>query len=316
MWRWLGPAVLLASICVVVACGYGAHDAGPCIGDDGEPEWGLFGPTVNAGSEFHRELYRTYAARLDAELGETAKLTLTIRNKTAEAQTLTTMYTTPVEFIVAVQDDCRQFWSSIGGISHRAALLRFGPGEEKTFTGEWNFLLNGEEKVPWGKYIAYALVGLHDGIDGERVGLYEYTGRAGQLTGVMAAFRYIRVEERHLRAARVVHPPTPVDPHACGEPLRASRREELMWLANTRPPDDLIHASRVLEKRGDALRALRDGDDRIIQVHAGTLLDENRRITQEFGIRVVVSEPLPEDWELPECLEDVPVQVVVDLDGH
>ena len=305
MWRWMSLVVLAALVCAALACGDSTHDAGPCVDENGEPAYELFVHPVIADVEFYRELYQTYDARLDVDFGETTKLTLTIRNKTTEAQTLTTTRKLPVSFVIT-PTDCRGFWYSYPGDPYPATRLRFGPGEEKKYTSEWGLLFNGKDAVPLGTPLfIYAFVGVRDGMDGERV-------------GAMAAFRRIRVKEKHLRALRIEHPPVPVDPSACGGLLKASRRELAIFYEKGIPPDAYLHAANAFVAHRDELLALR-GSNYISEVYTGNLLDENRQaIETMFGIRVVVSEPLPEDWELPvpECLEGAPVQVVVELDRY
>ncbi len=304
MWRRWIIAGLVAVTLVAVACGDGTHDLGPCVSDEGESEWGLSSPPANAGGEFYEELYRTYDARLDVDLGETAELTLSIRNKTDEAQTLIALYRTPADFSISFGDSCLSFWPTWGHLKG-PMRLHFEPGEEKVYTEEWDFLLNGMEIASAGEYIAYAFVGLHVGVDEEDIDSY----------GMITAFKRFRVSNKHLRAAHIEHPPAPME-STCGDPLDASRREIEQWIEHGETPYSLAYATIVLEVDGGELRAIRDRDDRLIRVYPWTLLDENRQPVNAFGIRAVVSEPPPREWNLPTCLDGVPVQVVVKSDGY
>ena len=284
MWRLLGFAAVFVTL-GALACGYGAHDAGPCVIDPTDPtETRTSGFAINTRDESYRQFFRWYAASLDVDFGKTTKLTLTIRNKTSKRRTLVTGDVPPAVFTVNPPDCSSSVWNShwFRDLDH-TTYMHFEPGEERTFTGEWNLLVNGfEDMVPSGEYIAHGMVNVYDMEQRHAV--------------KVLAFKRIRVGDRERRVALPEHPPAPVDPDACGEPLRshASARQEL---------DD----------HGGTLWHFKDRNGLVIRFFPWKLVDEKRRPTGAFGVRVRVSEPPPEDWDLPKCVGRAPVQAVVDL---
>ncbi len=286
MWRWWILAGLAAMGLGVVGCGDGTHDVGLCA-DRGslKRSWESYIDTGTVDDEFYRELYRTFAPRLDVSLGETAKLTLTIRNRSDEAQTLTMRYHAPNVIFTITKPDCDPIWFSpkVKGVE-RKTEVRFEPGEEKRYVsrGEWNFQVEGFGSKVWpGWYLAHAIVGVYDESEEERI-------------GVMVAYRRFYVREADLFAARDEHPPALADPSACGGPVRG-----------------IEHALRERDEHGGWLDNLRFRDNRFRYAPAAPLLDENRLPVGAYGIRVIVRGPLMDDWGLPDCVGELPVQVVV-----
>ena len=210
MWRWWGLVVLLASVCAVTACG-GAHDIGPCANSGNlKRSWESSIDTGTVDDEFYRELYRTYAPRLDVDLGETVKLTLAIRNRSDEAQTLKMRYHTPNAIFTITWPDCEPIWFSpkVKGVE-RSTEVRFEPRERKQYAsrGEWDYQVEGfGHKVAPGWYLAHAIVGVYDEADEERI-------------SVMVAYRRFYVREVESFGAHDEYPPAPVDASACGGPV-------------------------------------------------------------------------------------------------
>ena len=281
MWRWWIGAGLVVMALGVVGCGDNAHDVGPCA-DSGflRDSWKSWVDTGTVDDEFYRELYRTYAPRLDVDVGETVKLNLAIRNKTAEAQKLTPEHTPFVTFSIT-WPDCEPLWFSTSRHAEPKTNLRFEPGEEREYPslGEWNFQVEdfGDSAGP-GWYLAHAIMGVYDEDAEERV-------------GVMVAYRRFYVREKDLFGARDEYPPAPVDPSACGGPV---------W--------DVDDALRERDEHGDWLDVR---NSPFTYTPAAPLLDGNRRSMHEYGIRVVVREYVAGGLELPECVGKLPVQVVV-----
>ncbi len=295
MWRWWILAGLVVMALGVSACGDGTHDVGLCADQghlkrswESDIRWELSGDTGTVDDEFYQELYRTFAPRLDVKLGETAKLTLTIRNRSDEAQTLTMRYYAANVIFTITTPGCFPVWFSpkVEGIERRTEV-RFEPGEEKQYEsrGEWNFQVEDLGHKVWpGWYLAHAIVGVYDESEEERI-------------GVMVAYRRFYVREAELFGARDEHPPAPVDPSSCGGPVRG-----------------IEQASREREEHGGWLRDLRDiqsWDRRFRYALAAPLLDENRLFVGVYGLRVVVRGPLMDDLRLPDCVGKLPVQVVV-----
>ena len=80
------------------------------------------------------------------------------------------------------------------------------------------------------------------------------------------------------------------------------------------------HVRQVMERRSDVLKEWRRWSEEVL---AADIMDEDRMPTGRRGIRVVKyapaekPEPLSEDpalRNLPDCLDGVPVQLVVTLD--
>ncbi len=292
MWRWWILAGLVVMALGVAACGDRTHDVGPCADRrslqrswESSVGWELSGDMGTVDDEFYRDLYRAFAPRLDVNVGETTKLTLSIRNRSDKTPTLTMRYHMPNVIFTITTPDCDPIWFSpkVKGVDRRTEV-RFDPGEEKQYVsrGEWDFQVEGfGHKVPPGWYLAHALVGVYDETDEERIGL-------------MVAYRRFYVGEAELFTARDEHPPAPVDPSACGGPVRR-----------------LEHVLREHDEHEGWIDSLRSRDNRFIYVTSAPLLDENRLSVSAYGIRVMVRAPLMDDWGLPDCVGELPVQVVV-----
>ncbi len=259
---------------------------GPCANSGNlKRSWESSIDTGTVDEEFYRELYRTYAPRLDMDLGETAKLSLSIRNRSDEAQTLPMRYHAPNVIFTITWPDCEPIWFSpkVKGVE-RSTEVRFEPREQKQYAsrGEWDYQVEGfGHKVPPGWYLAHAIVGVYDEADEERI-------------GVMVAYRRFYVREVESFGARDERPPAPVDASACGGPV---------W--------GVEDALRERDEHGGWLTEdLRYRDNRFIYLLAAPLLDGNRRSMREYGIRVIVRGPQVGDLGLPDCVGKLPEQVV------
>ena len=136
-----------------------------------------------------------------------------------------------------------------------------------------------------------------------RTGTTQYDHRhveGGTLTGLATrksddAPMLVTVDEVRINTTRPSHPPTSVNVSACGEPASDARVHQVME-----------GHSEMLEEWGHWA----------VWVLAADLLDDSRMSTGRRGIRVV--HVLPQNVladsplrNLPECLDGVPVQLVV-----
>ncbi len=263
-------AVLTASGCVDV------HDAGPCVGATYEDSnFRGFAPLV--GVEFHR----SYASRLDVDFGETAKLTFTIRNRRNYRQTFAPVREPPV-FVVTTPDCRRIVWRSPWAHTS-AAQVRFEPGEEKEFSGEWSLTDDWGQMVPPGDYIVHAVVEM-------------FRGPNDWVMAKLVVFERVHVGEEQLRAARPKHPPVPPDP-SCGKPTH-TRVSTVMGGSEY---EDVLYA---LDLRS------------AVKIFPGSMpiLNVNREPTGVYGIRIVIWEKNTMRVNVPDCIRGVPLQVLIRSD--
>ena len=276
MWRWWIFAGVVVMALGVVACG--VRDPGRCIGST-IPEGGYWFPFSPFGTQAREELHRRYPSALSVDFGEDTWLVMTMRNAQDYGRTLTAR-AAPLPAFVVTTPDCREVWRSSMNQYSATIHLRFEPHETRVFAGSWSLTDNWGEMVPPGDYYVYGIVEVEEEPAGEDVQL--------------VASGAVRVEEAHLSAVRPRNPPTPASPSACGEPVSEAR------------------VRRVVDERSETL-----SEWQAIEVLIADLLDENRVTTRRRGIRVVVYVPAwmptPESVlrRVPECLEGVPVQVVV-----
>ncbi len=232
-----------------------------------------------------------FASRLDVDFGETAGLTLSLRNARSYPQSISTGYSPIVGFSVTTPD-CELVWESPVFRLLPMVHLAFEPREEKDFVDEWSFVDDWGELVPPGDYVVHTNMVIHGVVvPGFIAPELFYTGNLADWDARLLRFRRIHVGEEQLSAVRFEHPPTTVDPSACGDPA------------------DETYIRQVMDKYEDTLQI----KDFLYGVRDAYLLDENRRPTEVRGIRVVV-QSLPQDSSarnLPKCLDGVPVQVVV-----
>ena len=129
------------------------HGVGPCALDP-DGAWYLMESAELVDDEF----WQSYAPRLDVDFGETAKLTLTLRNTRDEERILTTTRHARVTYVVTARN-CAVVWRSPSDKHAWTAPLQFGPGEERMHTGEWSLTDNGGAMVdPPGEYFVHAIV--------------------------------------------------------------------------------------------------------------------------------------------------------------
>ncbi len=278
MWRWWILAGLVVMALGAVACADPSLQA-RCFGSS--PDEGVnptFAPQPN------REFHRLFSSRLDVVLWETARLTIVVQNTQDYNQVLNTGLVPPANFLV-IEPDCRLVWHSPRAQLLPSYQLEFEPHEVKGFSGEWSLIDDWGALISPGDYIVYGSMAADVRSDAE-------TSRHAQL--VVSAV--VEVDEARIGAARPAHPPTPLDPSACGpEPASEAR----------------VH--KVMEEHSETLR---EWDRWAVRVLAADLLDESRMSTGRRGIRVVSwpLENMPGDsplHSLPECLDGVPVQLVV-----
>lgn len=243
------------------------------------------------------ESYRYFSSRLDADFGETVWLMMEIENINERERHIVAGLS-PIVRILVTTHECVVIWHSPFR-GHSAGLefdVRFMPGEMMKFGDEWSFTDNWGEMVSPGGYLPHV-----------SLEVVEYNPPGSGLRSERArhtVFERIGVTEEQLKAARPAYPPTPVDPSACGgnSPGEAYAR----W---------------VMDKHSEMLEEWRHWSAAVLST---SLLDESRQPTGARGIRVVVEEWRVKEaeeveeavmgWELlPECLEDVPVQLVVRL---
>lgn len=277
MWRWWTLAVLLVMTLGAMACA-DPRDPGRCIGsspDEDDRFW--------FGAQPSREFHRLYSSRLDVVLGEAARLTIVVQNTHNYNQVLNTGLAPPASFVVT-EPDCQVVWHSPLNQLLPRYQLEFEPHEVKGFSGEWSLTDNWGESIPSGTYFVYGIMVADEKSDAEYP----------QHTRLVVA-ETVDVGETHIGAARPGHPPTPLDASACGEPASEAR----------------IH--RAMEDHSEMLE---EWGRWAVWVLAADLLDESRMSTGRRGIRVV--HVLPRDVledsplrNLPECLDGVPVQLVV-----
>ncbi len=287
MWLWWILVVALASISGLSACGYSGapKNVSPCTFYAPKDQAHMYGPLPS------EEFYRSFSSPLVVEFGETAVLTMEMKNVSARGQTIgwelgpDVRVTTP---------QCEMVWyAPFFGHMLAGSDLYFRPGEVMRFGGEWSLTDNSGEMVPPGDYFAHVVIRAE----------YDPPGPEPRTKDTRhVAFKRIRITEEHLRAARPAYPPTPVDPSVCGAPV--SR----------------LYVRSVMNKQSEVLEEWRSAS---IEVLYASLLDKNRRPTGAHGIRVVVHQWRAEEAEeagemvklewLPECLDGVPVQLVVRL---
>ena len=286
MWRWwiLAGVVVMALVVVIlgvvafISGGSGpAWEVSPCTYAAPQEQAHLYG---SPSSEYFN---RSFALRLDVNFGETALIMMELENISGRARIIETGMA-HIPLMVVTTPYCEAVWYAPYGAQFLASIdLHFRSGEVMRFGGEWPFTDNWGEMVPPGDYFAHVIIGA-DKYPSERS-----RTRHG-------AFKRIRVGEAQLRAARPAHPPTPVGPSACGGGL--SGEVYTRWVMNKHP------------------EVLDEWDAGTSDVLYASLLDENRRPTEAVGIRVVVHNPYlegPPKKLVPDCLEGVPVQLVVRL---
>ena len=285
MWRWWIAAGLVVMALGVVAMAVVSYSGGPsrCIGST-IPEGGYWFPFTPFGTQASEELRQRYPSDLSVEFGETTWLTMTLRNAQDYQRTLTAN-AAPLPVFVVTTPDCREVWRSPMNQFSGTIPLDFEPHETRVFGGSWSLTDNWGEMIAPGDYYVYGIVQVEE----------EPIGGGVQLV----AYGAVRVEEAHLRAVRPRNPPVPVRPSACGEPVSEARLR------------------RVVDVRSETL-----SDWQSIDVLIADILDENRVTTGVRGIRVVVRVPAwmptPESVlrRVPECLDGVPVQIVVRPDEY
>ena len=273
MWRWwilAGLVVMALGVVTMVVASYSSSSR-PCL--------------VNQVSE---EFQNRYSSRLDVDIGETALLTLTMRNTQRYGQGFDAGYIPPFWFVVTTLD-CRTVWQSPHGFLAPTIHIRFAPHETKRFAGEWSLIDDWGELVPPGYYHVYG--GMK--VDGDP------TDREDHPNAQLAVRKTVWVGSAQLRAARPRHPP--VLPHPC--------------IISGGGPVYEAHVRQVMEEHSELLV---EWDRSAFKVFEADLLDENRLSTGRRGIRVVEHFPAwAPPWKdsplrkLPGCLDGVPVQVVV-----
>ena len=291
MWRWwifAGVVVMALGVVTMVAA---TRTGGPsrCIEsskyEDGRPRF----DANQVDESFHKLL----SSRLDVTVGDTALLVVTVRNTQNRSQTLAVGLFPPIRFIVTTPD-CGVVWTSpryqlLAGID-----LHFAPHEEERLGGTWSLTDNWGELVSPGYYYVYGIMD----VDGDPTDADEESVEAQ-----LVVSKTVKVSRAQLRIVRIGHPPTPAHPCMSGSGLVYE-----------------AHVRQVMERRSDVLKEWRRWSEGVL---AADILDEDRMPTGRRGIRVVKyapaekPEPLSEDpalRNLPDCLDGVPVQLVVRTD--
>ena len=273
MWRWWMFAGLVVMALGVVTMGVMAVYSGgsrPCL--------------VNQVSE---EFHKGYTTRLDMDFGETALLTMTMRNTQEGRQGFDAGFIPPVLFTV-LTPDCRTVWQSPHSFLAPIKHIRFEPHEAKRFGGEWSLTDDWGELVPPGYYHVYGVMQ----VDGDP------TDRNEHIDAQLAVRKTVWVGSAQLQTVRPRHPPTPAHPCING--------------------GGLVYEAYVRQVMEEHSELLVEWERWAFKVLEADLLNENRVSTGRRGIRVVEHvPPWAPPWEdspfekLPECLEGVPVQVVV-----
>ena len=291
MWRWWILAGVVVMALGVVAMVAATRTGGPsrCIEsskyEDGRPRF----DANQVDESFHKLL----SSRLDVTIGDTAWLTMAIRNTQDHEQMLAVGLVPPIRFIITTPD-CRVVWSSPRYFLLTGVDLYFKSHEEKRLGGEWSLTDNLGELVSPGYYYVYGIMD----VDGDPT-----DGDEKSVEAQLVASKTVEVSRAQLRTARIGHPPTPAHPCMSGSGLVYE-----------------THVRQVMERRSDVLKEWRRWSEEVL---AADILDEDRMPTGRRGIRVVKyapaekPEPLSEDpalRNLPDCLDGVPVQLVVKLD--
>ena len=283
MWRWWIAAGLVVMALGVVTMAVAAPTGGPdhCIEslryEDGRPRF----DTNQVSEEFHQ----LFSTRSDVTIGETVRLTMTVRNTQDRRQTLR-LGMGPV-FILVATPDCRVVWLQPRSVILMGTDLHFGPHEEKRLGLTWGLTDERGEMVSPGYYYVYVILK----VDGDPTDGWEYTDAD------LVVSETVWVSEAQLRAVNIMHPPTAAYPCTVsgGGPVYEA------------------YVRQVMERRSDLLKEWRRLGADVVDAD---ILDENRVSTGRRGIRVVTGPlgELPEDSllrDLPECLDGVPVQSVV-----
>ena len=288
MWRWWILAGLVVMGLVVMA----GRDAGrleenPCAHEDPDDDlWGGWVP-------LEEDLRLPYVARVDVDFSKTARktarLVLSLRNPQPYVQAI--VRNDNMDFVVTTPE-CELVWWS-RDITPRAGYLNaerlyFHPKEEKSFVAKWSLTDSWGEMVSPGDYLVHARMNML----GRFLERFPSPTRRHELRVVLVGFERVRIEEGQLRSVQPARTPAPWDPSAsCSEPADEAR----------------------------ILRALHEHRQVFLgygyRATSAYLLDENRMPTETRGIRVVAPRPplrLDEVMEaIPDCLEGVPVQLVV-----
>ena len=280
VWRWWTLAVLLVMTLGAMACA-DPRDPGRCIGST-IPDGGYWFPFQVFRTQASEELHQRYPSDISVDLGEDTYLVMELRNAQSYGQTLVAR-AAPLPIFVVTTPDCLEVWRSpVNNYSARFEL-DFEPHETKVLGASWSLTDNWGEMVPPGEYYAYGIVDVEEGSTGVRVQL--------------VAASIVDLEETHLRAVRPGNLPVPAQASACEGPASEAR------------------VRRVIDEDSEMLSEWQRWS---IEVLIADILDENRVSTGRRGIRVVEHvPPWAPPWEdspfekLPECLEGVPVQVVV-----
>ena len=283
MWRWWILAGLAVMGLGVMACrDAGRLEENPCAHED--PDDDLWG----GGVPIEGDLRLHYVARVDVDFGKTARLVLSLRNPQPYVQAI--VRNDNMDFVVTTPE-CELVWWS-RDITPRAVSgtvqLRFDSKEEKSFAAEWGLTDSWGEMVSPGDYLVHARMNML----GRFLERFPSPTRRHELRVVLVGFERVRIEEGQLRSGQPARTPAPWDPSAsCGEPADEAR----------------------------ILRALHEHRQIFwgygYEATSAYMLDENRMPTETRGIRVVAPRPpldLDEVMEaIPDCLEGVPVQLVV-----
>ena len=277
----LGVAFALLVAQGVLGCGANGEEAeSPCA--DELRDW--FGNPV--GEAFHAAFY----SNLDVDIGETAKLTLTLRNIKPYRQTIMTGFIPYTSFFVTTPD-CELVWHSPLIKAMPIIHLPFERWEEKRPDREWSLIDDWGEMVPLGEYLVHVAMPV-DGVYARDDYHYDVDY---SIKPELMVFKRVRVGENELRAARPEHPPAPAEPCDAGG-----------------VSVDMAYIDRVIDENRSTLKDFANSALHPAILGA-QLLDENRRPTGALGIRVVTWPP--SEWDepvvVPKCLEGVSVQVVV-----
>ena len=288
MWRWwiLAGLVVMALGAVTMVVVARTGDPNHCI--ERFYEEGSLGFNSNqVGDDFHQ----LFSSRSDLIIGETVRMVATVRNTQDRGQTLG-LGVGP-HFIVVTTPDCQKVWFHPRNVLLVGSSLHFGPHEEKRLVRTWSLTDDRGEMVSPGYYYVYVIVK----VDGDPADGREFT------SAELVVSETVWVSEAQLRAARLMRPPTRAHPCISGGGLVYE-----------------TYVRQVMERRSDVLKEWRHWAWEVVDAD---ILDENRMSTGRRGIRVVKyapaekPEPLSEDpalRNLPDCLDGVPVQLVVTLD--
>ena len=284
MWRWWIGGGLVVMALGVVTMAVAAPTGGPdhCIEslryEDGRPRF----DTNQVSEEFHQ----LFSTRSNVTIGETVRLTMTVRNTQDRRQTLR-LGMGPT-FLLVTTPDCRVVWLHPRGVILAGGDLHFSPHGEIRAARTWSLTDSLGELVSPGYYYVYVILK----VDGDPTDGREFT-RAD-----LVVSETVWVSEAQLRAVNIMHPPTPA--HPC--------------IVSGGGPVYEAYVRQVMERRSDLLKEWRRLGAEVVDAD---ILDENRVSTGRRGIRVVTWTPqerMSEDSplrNLPECLDGVPVQSVV-----